>query len=113
MKCPKCGSPETYRKNPLDLTVWCDACGYSFKDEQPQKPILSTKTYRKFAPRGTHKVSVWYCPADSSKYSFSVTYGGGIAHFSEFQEDPFLSGAFDSPQLAMEAGIRWVRGEQS
>lgn len=112
MKCPKCGSSETYRKNPQDLTVWCDACGYRFSDEQPQRPILSTNVRKDSSPRrGVHSVKVWLCPTDKSKYSFSVSYGTGIAHMQEFPEDPFLSGAFNTAREALEAGIRWVRGE--
>lgn len=111
MNCPKCGSGDTYRKNPQDLTVWCDACGHSFRDNQPKRPIVSTKVYKKLAPRGTHNVQVWLCPTDPTKYSFCITFGVGIAYMGEFSSDPYLSGAYITPQLAMEAGIRWVRGE--
>jgi rubredoxin len=112
MNCPKCGSSELYRKHPHSLNLQCDRCGYCFTDSQPQQPILSAQAYRKSQPRGTHTVRVWYCPSDSSKYSFSVTYGGGIAHFGEFPDDPFLKGCYVSPQEALEAGVKWVKGEQ-
>lgn len=112
MNCPKCGSDQTYRKHPLDLTVWCDRCGYSFTDSQPQKPIFSTQAYRKSAPRGTHRVSVPCCKCDSSKYSFSITFGGGIAHKGEYASKDYPGGCYSTPGEALGAGVKWVRGRR-
>ncbi len=61
--------------------------------------------------KGTHYVSVWYCPADSSKYSFSLVYGSGVCIFNEFSEDRYLSGSYTTPQEALEAGIAEVKND--
>ncbi|MBU7587560.1 MAG: hypothetical protein KAF91_32845 [Nostoc sp. TH1S01] len=61
--------------------------------------------------KGTHYVSVWYCPTDPSKYSFALIYGAGVCQFNEFSDDPYLSGIYDSPQEALEAGIAEVRNK--
>jgi hypothetical protein len=56
-----------------------------------------------------HLVSAWRCPVDPSRYSFSITYGGGIARFDEFPDDPYLKGCYATPQEALEAGIAEVK----
>lgn len=108
--CPKCGGKENYRKALDDLVVYCDRCQYSWQDKQPKKPILETSVYMsRGAMKGKHNVAVWYCPADPSRYSFSLTYGGGACNFGEFVDDPYLSGSYTTPQEALEAGIAEVK----
>ncbi|MFN6559528.1 MAG: hypothetical protein RMY28_006940 [Nostoc sp. ChiSLP01] len=106
MNCPNCGSSEIYRQNPTQRQVYCDRCGYSWQVKQPQIPLLEKKIYvSQGSMKGQHYVSVWYCPIDSSKYSFSLNYGGGVCLFNEFLEDPYLSGSYSTPEKALQAGI--------
>jgi len=58
--------------------------------------------------KGTHYISVWYCPTDSSRYSFALTYGAGTCMFNEFLEDPYLSGSYSTPEEALKAGTAEV-----
>lgn len=59
--------------------------------------------------KGEHDISVWHCPTNSERYSFALGYGSGAASFKEFAEDPFLSGIFETPELALAAGIEEVK----
>ena len=110
MNCPKCkaSANQLYRTSPHSLSVRCSRCKYSFQAKQPQKPYLRQVIYKKTAPRGTHYVSVWRCPINESKYSFCITYGGGIVGFNEFSDHPYLSGCYASIESALEAGIAKV-----
>lgn len=109
MNCPNCGSTELYRRHPHSLIICCERCDYSFDDKQPQHPILCTGAYRRSQPRGMHLVSAWHCPTNSERYSFSITYGGGIVKFDEFPDDPYLKGCYATPQEALYAGIAEVK----
>lgn len=109
MKCPKCSSNQTYRRHPHSLEVRCDRCGHSFQAGQAQGPILEAKVYcPRGAMRGTHRVTVWYCPTDSIRYSFALSFGGGIRAFHEFPDDPDLSGCYSTPEEALQAGEKKV-----
>ncbi|BDI20472.1 hypothetical protein ANSO36C_62740 (plasmid) [Nostoc cf. commune SO-36] len=110
--CPKCGSKEIYRKALDDLVVYCDCCHHSWEDKQPKRPILETSVYMsRGAMKGKHNVTVWHCPTDPERYSFSLTYGGGVCMFSEFSEDRYLSGSYTTPEEALEAGITEVKND--
>jgi hypothetical protein len=63
--------------------------------------------------KGEHYISVWYCPVDPNRYSFSLAYGGGVASFKEFADDEYLSGSFQTPEAAMAAGIEEVKNTEN
>lgn len=110
MKCPKCGSAETYRKTKYDLVVNCDRCRHSWKTNQVASPIAQFKLHKtRGLMKGSHYVNVWLCPRDQSKYSFSLVYGA-VASFPEpdYPEVPYLKGKFDTPQEAIDAGIKEI-----
>lgn len=108
-KCPKCNSSEIYRKSKHDLVIWCNSCGHNWETNQVAFPIQEFKLYKsKGSARGTYYIFVWLCPQDKSKFSFSLSYGGGIARFEQFPEDPYLKGVFNTSQDAINAGIEEV-----
>lgn len=112
MNCLNCGSQEIYRKNPQEKVVYCERCGYSWEVKQAKKPLLQTKVYMSRGPmRGSHYVSVWFCPMDISRYSFALNYGGGVCMFNEFSDDPYLSGSYETVEQALSAGIREVEND--
>ena len=110
MKCPKCGSEETYRKNPGDLTVYCDRCGHSYTASQTQKPVSQKTIWKsKGELRGKHHIDVWLCPVDTAKYSFALRYGASLPlRWDEYSEDPYVKGCFDTQELAIVAGIEEI-----
>lgn len=106
MNCPSCGSTELYRRHPQDLAVLCDHCHYSFNDKQPQQPILSKEVWKSKGLRGSYYITVWCCPIDSERYSFTYCYGSSLpTRFDEFPDSPYLSGSYPTPQTALSAGI--------
>ncbi|MFB2878698.1 hypothetical protein [Floridanema aerugineum] len=108
-QCPKCHYPDIYRRDPRSLTVYCSKCGHSWQSNQTLRALLRVAVYRTRAPRGNHDISVWHCPIDSSKYSFSVTFGAGVSVFNQFEGHPYDCGQFNTPEEALEAGIKWVK----
>ncbi|BAZ33615.1 hypothetical protein NIES4074_61290 (plasmid) [Cylindrospermum sp. NIES-4074] len=115
MKCPSCGSSETYRKAKHSLIVNCDRCRHIWEVNQVAFPIAQFRLYKsKGAMRGNHYIDVWLCPSDKSKFSFSLRYQSSfncIFPNPDYPEDPYLKGMFDNPQLAIEAGIKQVYQE--
>jgi len=107
--CPKCHSPDSYRKDPRSLTVYCQKCKHTWQAKQTAKALLRATVYSPKAPRGNHDVTVWHCPIDSSKYSFSITFGAGVVAFEEFEGHPYNCGQFDTPEEALNAGIKYVK----
>src|SRR6478672_934092 len=104
MNCPKCGSQDLYRKNPLSMTVHCDRCQHSFQARQTQQPLLKVSRYSSKLG-GRYYVSVWLHPVNTNCYSFSYSVGGSLpVRFNEFASDPYLSGCYSSPEEALEAG---------
>ncbi|MCC5640822.1 hypothetical protein LC593_34360 [Nostoc sp. CHAB 5844] len=112
MNCPNCGSSEIYRKNPTERQVYCNRCNYSWEVEQPQIPFLEKVVYvSRGSLKGQHYIAVWYCPIDLSKYSFSLYYAGGVCMFNKFNDNPYLSGSYSTPEEALEAGIAEVKND--
>jgi hypothetical protein len=106
MNCPNCGSDELYRKHPQDLKVWCDRCGYCFKEQQPQQPILSKQVWKSKRLRGSYYITVWHCRSARERYSFTYCYGSSLpVQFNDFPDSPYLRGSYGTPQEALEAGI--------
>lgn len=109
MNCPNCGSTELYRRHPQDLTVYCERCNYSFEDKQPQQPILSKEVWKSKRLRGSYYITVWRCPTNSQRYSFTYCYGSSLpTRFNEFPDSPCLSGSYPTPQAALQAGIDYI-----
>lgn len=85
----------------------------------PHDPLLRQRGHRyedKYGrKRGVWEVGVYPCPADSSKYSFAYSDSGGICVFDEFKGgiNIYLSGRFDTPQQALEAGLKLGIEERS
>jgi len=73
-----------------------------------RKALVEKWVYRKTAPRGNYFVTAWHCPINPTKYSFGISYRGGVAAFNEFEENPYVSGCYDSPDKALQAGINNV-----
>lgn len=103
--CPKCLSQDIYRKSPLKLTVYCAKCGFHWSVSQVLRPFLTKEIYRTKTPKGKHKISVWCCPSDPSKFSFSIRYGSGVVGFEEFASNAFLSGTYSTAEEALKAGV--------
>ncbi|MBD2666682.1 hypothetical protein [Richelia sinica] len=112
MKCPNCGSNDTYRKGKHDLVVWCDRRRYHWEVNQPAHTIQQFSLHKNKEPlRGYHHVDIWLCPEDKTKYSFALRYQNSLPYkFSnpDYPKDPFLKGKFDNPQLAINAGIEEI-----
>jgi hypothetical protein len=108
--CPNCGNQEIYRKDLTSLVIHCDCCGYRWETEQVRKP-LATARVRAKKLRRTLNISVWLCPIDKNKYSFSINNGNGVMVFEDFPEDRYVSGCYDSIKQALEAGIKEAENE--
>jgi hypothetical protein len=107
-QCPNCKS-EGYRTHPHSLDIFCAQCNYQWRSRQVLKPFLKEEVYSHFSPKGKHRVTVWLCPADLQKFSFGLSFRQGTCVFEEFAEDPYLSGCYDTPEEALEAGIKRLR----
>lgn len=105
-KCPNCGSDRFYRTDPMSLEVRCEACNYQFQAKQPLRPVLSKKVWKPKPPRGNHRIDVWLCPVEQTKYSFAHSYESSLpCQFNEYPDDPYVSGCYDTPEAALQAGI--------
>jgi len=75
------------------------------------QPILEHRGHRYVdrygRKRGVWIVGVYCCPDDSTKYSFDYSDGGGVCVFEEYKENRYLSGRFDTPEEALEEGLRF------
>lgn len=111
MKCPNCGSTNSYRRSRTSLETHCDDCNHKWKTSQPLEALAEKFTYKKTTPRGKHRVSIWYCPVDPTKYSFALGYGAGVWMPKEFEENEFVSGCYDTIEEAIEAGIKEVHND--
>lgn len=108
-KCLHCGSNKLYRDRPQSLIVKCE-CGAEYKTHQPLRPY-KTKTFwaSKSSIKGKHTIEVWLNPIDKTKYSFLWVYEKSLPYqFNEYQQNPMLSGCFENPETALQAGIDWV-----
>lgn len=103
-KCPVCNSSGDviWRSHPTSLAVHCDFCGHEWQATQALEPIRSTSLYLSKPLKGMHHIEVWYCEGKPTKYSYRTAYQNSF-----FDE---LRGEFDSPNEALEAGIKEVKG---
>ncbi|MDB9513892.1 hypothetical protein PN499_22080 [Kamptonema animale CS-326] len=101
MNCPKCQNPNTYRKHPHDLIVWCDRCGHSWSTNQTQTPILKESFWLSKPIKGTHHVEVWLSARNSEKFGYRTAYQNSL--FGD------LKGEFDTAQQALKAAISEVK----
>jgi|GEM_PF-5157119 len=109
MSCPKCGSAETYRKDPRDWLVICDRCKYTFH-KHPIKPVLKSEGYKHCGtPKGRYQVTVWFHPYLKFTYSYSISIAGGVLAGSGLPGHKTLFGCYGSPEKALEAGLEEVK----
>jgi hypothetical protein len=109
MLCPNCQSERLYRTDSTSLKVRCEACNHHFQAKQPLKPLLSKRVWKSKPPIGNHQIDVWLCPTDESKYSFAYTFQNSLPYlFNEYQSDCYLSGCYDTPEAALQAGIEQI-----
>lgn len=75
-------------------------------------PVLIGSIYGA-KPRGLYRVKVWNCPLEPGKFSYSITYGGGVMYMGEYSEFPYDSGCFLSAQEALEAARQYILSDEA
>ena len=100
-QCPNCASPDIYRHHPQSLQVW-DNCNYRWLAKQVLVPIIHNKFWLSQPLTGWHYVEVWRSSSNSQKFAYRLAYSASL--FGE------LNGEFDTPDLALEAGIQDTKG---
>lgn len=76
-----------------------------------KNPILEECGYKsKGSPRGEWRVTVWRHPSKPGFYSYGCAIAGGVACGGEDAtlEEPTLFGCFQTPEQALEEGIKSV-----
>ena len=100
--CPNCGSPDIYRLHPHSLDISCDNCNYRWKAKQVLAPTIQQKFWLSKPLKGFHYVEVWRSKTNSQKFAYRLAYGGSL--YGD------LKGEFDTPELALEAGVKDAKG---
>ncbi len=101
-QCPNCTSPNIYRRPPHSLEVCCNNCNHRWQAKQVLAPILRDKFWLRQPLKGWHYVEVWRSTTSSQKFAYRLAYSASL--FGE------LKGEFDTPRLALEAGIMDAKG---
>lgn len=100
--CPNCHSTDIYRSHPHSLEICCDTCNHRWQAKQVLIPYFKEKFWLSQPLKGFHYVEVWHSTTDPNKFAYRLAYGGLL--FNN------LHGEFDSPQLALKAGIEYTKG---
>lgn len=100
--CPNCGSPDIYRLHPHSLDISCDSCNYRWQAKQVLAPIIQQKFWLSKPLKGFHYVEVWRSSNNPQKFAYRLAYSASL--FGD------LKGEFDTPELALEAGVKDAKG---
>jgi len=101
-QCPNCTSPDIYRLHPYSLEVCCDNCNYRWQAKQVLAPIIRDKFWLSQPLKGWHYVEVWRSTTNSQKFAYRLACRASL--FGD------LKCEFDTPRLALEAGIMDAKG---
>lgn len=99
---PELRFPDIYRRHPQSLEVCCDNCNYRWQAKQVFAPIIHKNFLLSKPLKGWHYVEVWPSSSNTQKFAYRFSYSASI--FGE------LKGEFDTPELALEAGIKDAKG---
>jgi hypothetical protein len=100
--CPNCGSPDIYRLHPHSLDISCDNCNYRWKAKQVLMAYFKEKFWLSQPLKGFHHVEVWRSTTNPKKFAYRLAYSASL--FCD------LKGEFDTPELALEVGIKDAKG---
>jgi hypothetical protein len=84
------------------LDVCCDRCNHRWQAKQVLAPITHKKFWLSTPLKGWHYVEVWRSSSNSQKFAYRLAYSASL--FGN------LKGEFDTPELALEAGIKDAKG---
>jgi hypothetical protein len=101
-QCHSCQSTEIYRRHLHSLEVCCDNCSHRWQAKQVLAPIIHKKFWLSTRLKGWHYVEVWRSPNNPQKFAYRLAYSASL--FGE------LKGKFDTPDLAIKAGIQDAKG---
>ena len=99
---PNCSSPEIYRTRPHSLELCCDNCNYRWQAKQVLVPILRDKFWLSIPLKGFHYLEVWRSSTNRHNFAYRLAYGASL--YGD------LKGEFDTPELALEAGVKDAKG---
>jgi hypothetical protein len=84
------------------LEICCSKCNYRWKANQVFIPYFQEKFWLSQPLKGFHYVEVWRSTTNPNKFAYRLAYSASL--FGD------LKGEFDTPELALEVGIKDAKG---